>query len=155
MRKQLFLLLMATSLVACHRPAQVVSSSTEAIPINASLDSIQDSAYLAALAPIKENLEQEMNVALGYAPERLWVASPECPMLNWSSDALWEAAKRACPYRVDIAVVNIGGMRCEWPAGNITRQNVFELMPFDNRLVVLTMKGSDVLDLCQSFVDTG
>lgn len=155
MRKQLFFLLMATSLVACHRPAQVVSSSTEAIPINASLDSIQDSAYLAVLAPIKENLEQEMNVALGYAPERLWVASPECPMLNWSSDALWEAAKRACPYRVDIAVVNIGGMRCEWPAGNITRQNVFELMPFDNRLVVLTMKGSDVLDLCQSFVDTG
>ena len=28
-------------------------------------------------------------------------------------------------------------------------------MPFDNRLVVLTLRGNDVLDLCQSFADTG
>ena len=28
-------------------------------------------------------------------------------------------------------------------------------MPFDNRLVVLTLKGSDVLDLCQSFASRG
>jgi 2',3'-cyclic-nucleotide 2'-phosphodiesterase (5'-nucleotidase family) len=56
---------------------------------------------------------------------------------------------------VDIAIVNMGGMRCSWPAGAITRGNVFELMPFDNRLVVLTLKGSDILDLCQSFAEYG
>jgi len=155
MYKNTLLLFVALGLIACHKPAQVQSVATEAIAINASLDSIQDTAYIASLAPIKEGLEREMNVSLGYAPERLWVAQPECPMLNWSSDALWEAAKRVYPKRVDFAVVNIGGMRCEWQAGNVTRQCVFELMPFDNRLVVLTLKGSDVLDLCQSFADHG
>ena len=155
MRKSSLLLLVAMSMMACQKPMHVTSFSTQAIPVNASLDSIQDSAYIAVLAPIKEGLEREMNVVLGYAPERMWVNRPECPMLNWSSDALWEAAKRVYPKRVDMAVVNIGGMRCEWQAGEVTRQCVFELMPFDNRLVVLTLKGSDILDLCQSFAKQG
>ena len=96
-----------------------------------------------------------MNVQLGYAPEPLWVREPECPMLNWASDALWEAAKKVYPEKVDIAIVNMGGMRCSWPAGPITRGNVFELMPFDNRLVVLTLKGSDIIELCESFARYG
>ena len=96
-----------------------------------------------------------MNVQLGYAPEDLWVDAPECPMLNWATDALWEAAKKVYNGHVDIAIVNMGGMRCAWQAGPITRGNVFELMPFDNRLVVLTLKGKDVLDLCQSFATYG
>jgi 2',3'-cyclic-nucleotide 2'-phosphodiesterase (5'-nucleotidase family) len=76
-------------------------------------------------------------------------------MLNWASDALWEAAKKAYNGHVDIAIVNMGGMRCSWPAGPITRGNVFELMPFDNRLVILTLKGEDVLSLCESFAQYG
>ncbi|MBO4250104.1 MAG: 5'-nucleotidase C-terminal domain-containing protein [Paludibacteraceae bacterium] len=152
----LFIILCALACTSCTRqPKQVVYATTEAIPVNANADGIQDAAYLAQLAPIKENLEQAMNVQIGYAPERLWVNEPECPMLNWASDALWEAAKQAYPGKVDIAIVNMGGMRCEWPAGPITRGSVFELMPFDNRLVVLTLKGSDVLALCESFARYG
>ena len=96
-----------------------------------------------------------MNVALGYAPERLWIGSPECPMLNWATDALWKEAQRVYPGPVDIAIVNMGGMRCEWLPGPVTRRSVYELMPFDNRLVILRLKGKDVLDLCQSFVTFG
>ena len=155
MRKSLFLLLALAALCACQRPVQVVRATTEAIPVNASADAIQDVDYLAQLAPVKEALEREMNVQIGYAPERLWVDDPECPMLNWATDALWEAAKKVYNGRVDIAIVNMGGMRCEWPAGPVTKGSVFELMPFDNMLVVLTLKGKDVLDLCESFARYG
>ena len=141
---------------ACNRqPKQVVSVTTEAISVDASTDGIQDAAYTAQLAATKADLEREMNVQIGYAPERLWVDGPECPMLNWATDALWEEAKLAYPGKVDIAIVNMGGMRCEWQAGPITRGCVFELMPFDNRLVVLTLKGEDVLALCESFARYG
>lgn len=141
---------------ACqHGPLQVNNCTTEAIPVDASADAIQDTVYLAQLAPVKADLEREMNVQIGFAPENLWVGDPECPMLNWATDALWEAAKKVYPGKVDIAIVNMGGMRCEWPAGPITKGQVFELMPFDNMLVVLTLKGSDILDLCQSFATYG
>lgn len=155
MRKTLIILLALIGLTACHKPAKVTGVTTEAIPIDASLDAIQDTVYLSQLEPVKEELEKEMSIQIGYAPEPLWVRGPECPMLNWASDALWEAAKAAYTKPVDMAVVNMGGMRCSWPAGPITRQSVFELMPFDNCLVVLTLRGNDILDLCQSFADTG
>ena len=138
MRKSLFILFAVLTLCACQRPAvHVVSVTTEALPVDASLDAIQDTDYLAQLAPAKEALEREMNVQIGFAPERLWVREPECPMLNWASDALW------------------GGMRCEWQAGPITKGSVFELMPFDNMLVVLTLKGADIIALCESFARYG
>ena len=155
MKNILYSLFIILLMASCHKPMHVQSVTTEAIPVDASADAIQDAAYLAQLAPIKANMEKEMNEQLGYAPEALWVKGPECPMLNWASDALWEAAKQHYEGKVDIAVVNIGGMRCSWPAGPITRGNVFELMPFDNRLVVLTLKGADMLDLFQAFAEYG
>lgn len=156
MRKIIICLTVLTvSLAACHKPQQVISATTELIPVDASADAIQDTVYLAQLAPVKADLEREMNVPIGFAPERMWVDEPECPMLNWASDALWEAAKQVYPDKVDIAIVNMGGMRCEWPAGPVTRGSVFELMPFDNRLVVLTLTGQDILELCESFAQYG
>ena len=155
MRKLIFFLLIAMSVTACHKQVQVTGVTTEAIPVNASADGIQDLNYLARLAPTKEALDKEMSVQIGYAPQALWVGSPECPMLNWATDALWEAAKKVYPGKVDIAIVNMGGMRREWPKGVVTVGMVFELMPFDNELVVLTMKGSDIWELCESFAQYG
>lgn len=152
MKKLLFLSVLPLLFFSCQKPMQVVSVSTEAIPVDSSLDAIQDTAYINALAPVKADLEREMSVVLGYAPEPLKVYPPECPMLNWASDALLSKARQLYPEgRVDMTVVNIGGMRCEWAAGNITRQDVFQLMPFDNELVVLTLRGEDILELCQVF----
>ena len=156
MQKSLFLALVSIFLIACHRPpTRVTGVTTEAIEVNALADETADKAYISQLAPVKADLEREMNVQLGYAPERLWVGSPECPMLNWATETLLEEARRIYDGPVDIAVVNMGGMRCEWQQGPVTRGNVFELMPFDNRLVILTLKGSDVQALCQSFAMYG
>ena len=156
MQKSIFLFFFAALLGACtHQPLHVTGCSTEAIPVDASTDCLQDTVYRTQLAPVKADLEREMNVQIGYAAQDMWVGAPECPMLNWASDALWEAAKKVYPGRVDIAIVNMGGMRCSWQAGPITRGCVFELMPFDNRLVVLTLKGTDIIALCESFARYG
>ncbi len=148
-------LLIGIVLVSCHRPAKVVESWGEMILIDSTMDAIADSAYLAYLSPIKADLEAQLNIPIGHAPQALAVYSPECPMLNWASDALLAIARQKCPEKVDVAVVNIGGMRCDWAAGDITFRHVFELMPFDNMLVVLTMKGSDIQQLCEIFASYG
>ena len=155
MKKIIVILLLAGCFVACHRKTRVVEATGEVIMVDSTLDAIQDSAYLLDLAPIKANMEHELNIPIGYAPEALQVYAPECPMLNWASDALLAVARERCPYPVDVAVVNICGMRCEWAAGDITFRNVFELMPFDNMLVVLTLKGNDLQQLCEIFASTG
>lgn len=157
MKKSFLLILALVGLLTtgCHKPQHVVSVTTEAIAINADLDSLEDAAYLEVLAPISAELDREMNVVIGYAPEDMEVHAPECKMLNWATDALYAKAQQYYPGEVHFAVVNIGGMRTPWKAGDITRRHIFELMPFDNELVVLTLSGEDVIDLCQVFATDG
>ena len=155
MKKIVLLLLLAVGLMACHRPLRVVKATSEVIIVDSTLDIIQDTAYLQHLAPFKAELEAALNAPIGYAPDALTVRKPECNMLNWASDALLSMARQLSPNHVDIAVVNIGGMRTDWAAGDITRRHIFELMPFDNELVVLTMTGEEILNLCHIFVKLG
>lgn len=155
MKKWLLLFVSVSVLSACHRSMHVAESQGEIIMIDSTVDALQDTAYLQHIAPAKATLEAQLNDPIGYAPEAMPVYAPECPMLNWASDALLAIARKLCPEPVDVAVVNIGGMRCEWAAGDITFRNVFELMPFDNMLVVLTLKGSDLQQLCEIFAYSG
>lgn len=151
----LYIALCLAMMVSCSRPQRVVHAEGEVILIDSTLDAIQDSDYLAYLAPIQADLEAKLGAPIGYAPKALEVYQPECPLLNWASDALLAMARQKSLEPVDVAVVNIGGMRCNWGAGDITFRHVFELMPFDNELVVLTLSGKDILDLCQVFAVTG
>ena len=155
MKKIVLLLLIAVGLIACHRPLRVLEATSEVIMVDSTFDAIQDSAYLQHIAPLKAELEIALNAPIGYAPNSLTVRKPECNMLNWASDALLSMARLLSPNHVDIAVVNIGGMRTDWAAGDITRRHIFELMPFDNELVVLTMTGEEILNLCHIFVKLG
>lgn len=150
------LIALALAGTACRQqPLRVTQATGYAIAIDSSLNSIQDSDYLRHLQPIKEQLERELDLPLGYAPEPMRAYKPESPLLNWSADALHEMAAQVQDEKIDFAVVNIGGLRCDWAAGDITFRNIFELMPFDNRLVVLTLTGKDVKDLCQCFAQAG
>ncbi len=148
-----FLLLL---LVSCTRqPMRVVSAHEEVIVIDSTLDATQDTAYLQQLAPITEQLNKELNVVIGYTPRDMKAYLPESALLNWSCDALYDMAKQYYDGEIDFAVVNVRGIRCAWDAGDITRRNVFELMPFDNQLVILTLTGEKVEELCDIFAENG
>ena len=144
-----FALLTIGVMTGCRKQMQVRSFELSHYDIDAATDSIADLSYEQALAPYKTALQEELNVVLGYAEAEMIVRRPECSMVNWTADALLVKARQYCPEHVDMALVNIGGVRCNWPKGDITRRNVFELMPFDNKLVVLTLSGQDILELCQ------
>jgi len=44
----------------------------------------------------------------------------------------------------DLALQNGGGIRVDIPAGPVTLRRLYDVMPFDNRVVKLVMKGKDV-----------
>ena len=123
--------------------------------MDASLDGIQDVQYIHQLAPTKAVIDKEMSVRVGYLPDTMWVGSPECPLLNWLTDALWEQAKLVYPGKVDMALVNMGSVRTEWLPGELTFGHIYSVMPFENKLVVLTFYGQDIIDLCASFGQYG
>lgn len=143
-------------LPSCRRqPKQVISVETQTIQVDASCDGIQDTKYLAHLAPTKAIVDKEMSVKVGYLPDTLWVGSPECPLLNWLTDALFEAAKKHYDGTVDIAIVNMGSVRTMWLPGDLTFGDIYTVMPFENTLVVITLTGADIIKLCESFAKYG
>ena len=142
--------------VACNTPTrQVVESQSEAIKVDSSFNAIQDSSYLAQLEPIRNAKDSIMNQVIGSAPEPLVRFRPESNLINWSADALLDIARKLTKQTVDAAVVNVGGLRCDIPQGDITVGTIFSLMPFNNELVILTMQGSDIVELCNTFALRG
>jgi 2',3'-cyclic-nucleotide 2'-phosphodiesterase (5'-nucleotidase family) len=49
---------------------------------------------------------------------------------------------------------NIGGIRAVIGAGDILVKNVFEVMPFENEIVLVKMKGSDLDGLFNYYAET-
>ncbi len=43
-----------------------------------------------------------------------------------------------------MAIQNLGGVRADLPAGELTFQSVFEALPFDNRVAVMKLSGAEV-----------
>ena len=153
MKTRLFLFVLLTFLcLSCgSEQTKIISSVSTAVRIDSSFDSVQDSVYLRQLVPIKHVKDSIMNQVIGYAPEALTRVRPESNLINWGADALLEIARTQTNRQIDAAVVNVGGLRCDIPQGNVTVGSIYSLMPFDNALVVVTMEGRDILDLCNTF----
>jgi 5'-nucleotidase/UDP-sugar diphosphatase len=48
---------------------------------------------------------------------------------------------------IDFAFHNGGNMRAELPKGDITQEKILTILPFENYLFIITLKGSEVLEL--------
>ncbi len=116
----------------------------------------EDSAMVALLAPYKVQMEAEMGVVLGRSDQELLKQRPESTLGNWVADVTHRQCEKYLGEPIDFAVGNYGGMRISrLPPGPITKGKIFELMPFDNSLVVMTIKGSVVQLLLTRIAEAG
>lgn len=58
---------------------------------------------------------------------------------------LWYAKSQNL--KPDFAFQNGGGIRTDIPEGELTQGKVYEVLPFDNSVMIVTLKGSDVVSL--------
>ncbi len=155
MRKELYFILLVV-LTACQpRLYRVEQSSSTKIAIDASTQMLADTAYINYLKPFKKEIDSKMNVIIGRAAETMRGHAPESLLSNFSADVYRKAAGDFLKSEVDVAIVNLGGLRTVIPAGDITVRKVFELMPFENELVILYLRGDKINDLCQYFASMG
>lgn len=114
-----------------------------------SLDEAEESdeSILAIISPYKEEMEKAMDIAIGDLDQKLVKDKPNSNMGNWFADILLEEANNLFSRPVDIAVQNYGGLRLPYvAAGPLTIGKIYELMPFDNTLVVLDMQKDELIN---------
>ena len=104
----------------------------------------------ALIAPYKQQLDAEMHEVIGHCAETLTKRKPESTLGNWICDLIERHAAEHLGGPVDFAVQNYGGIRVgSLPAGPVRMVQMYDLMPFENRIVVLHMTGADL----QEFLD--
>jgi len=125
------------------------------IAIDSTANALADKSYNAYLQPFKQKVDGQMNEVIGQAAETMKGHAPESLLSNISADIYLQTATDFQGENVDIAIVNLGGLRTVVPAGDITVRKVFELMPFENELVLLWLKGDKLNELLQYFAGMG
>ena len=67
-------------------------------------------------------------------------------MLNLLSDFVRTRGSELCGKPADLSIMNKGGIRNSLAAGTITQGEIIDIAPFDNSIVVMDIKGSDLLE---------
>ncbi len=111
--------------------------------------SLKNGAMDSLIAPYKAEKEVSMNVVIGEVEETMEVGLPESKLSNLIADVLLTEGRKYIA-DVDIAVTNIGGIRRTLFAGPLTIGDVFEILPFDNSLLVLEYNGVEILALANA-----
>jgi 2',3'-cyclic-nucleotide 2'-phosphodiesterase (5'-nucleotidase family) len=106
----------------------------------------QDSAIVAFIQPYKDSVDREMNEVIGLSAQPMYKNRPEGLLGNFSSDAVLLKARDYVNSDVHFCLLNHGGLRAPLPSGELTMRNMFELMPFDNLIVVVELTGEQVLN---------
>jgi len=136
------------SLVGCN--AVYVPSKAAYSTRRITQELASDSTLFYLIKPYGDSVEKTMGVVLGTVRETLEKAQPEGTLGNFMADAYLAMGSQQFEKPIDAAFVNYGGIRLnQLPAGPLTIGKIFELMPFDNVLVLQQLNGLQL----QSFLD--
>lgn len=98
-----------------------------------------------AIADLKE--------VVGYCPEGMVRKGDEATLELWVVDMMMEATEKAAGKKVDIGIMNHGGIRVDMPQGDVLKDDIMSMLPFKNYLCYLTMSGENLISFFNSMAD--
>ena len=89
----------------------------------------------------------DLKTVIGYSEHGMGKGRPESPLGNWAADVLLEEAARLTGKRIDVSILNGGGIRCDIPKGEILKEDLVSMFPFKNYVTVVTLKGKRLREI--------
>ena len=142
-------------LASCSSGFKSSLKSYELVDIN-QRDKISNNERIdSLLLPYKETMGSTMEELIIYNDNHLQKRKPESKLGNLMADILSERAEAISGINVDFASINYGGLRSTFRKGDLTLGHVFEMMPFDNEIVVLKLSGKTTKKLLEHWAFSG
>ena len=118
-----------------------------------------DSSIYYLTQPYRDSLERSMGEVLAYTAWGMSKELPEGRLGNYCSDACLRQVREICKDKKlpepRICLLNHGGLRASFASGAITMGNVFEVMPFENELVLMKLSGVQLDSIIQFMAGKG
>lgn len=145
MRHPVILSALLIILFSC-RTLLVVSDVEKRNISNDSLVVAYNTEIADLVAPYRQNLQGDMSRVISISKEELIRSKPESKLTNLVADMLLNSGVAFCritkqAFVPDVAYVNYGGLRASLPKGEITVGDIYQLMPFENEMVLLKLSG--------------
>jgi 2',3'-cyclic-nucleotide 2'-phosphodiesterase (5'-nucleotidase family) len=146
-----FLLLSLLFFSACSTPYKVEKSQANNIHLDSLVTIPADAGIEAVIKPYRDKVNEDMTEVLCISSEALYGGRPESKLTNLFADLTLEESNRFCAekypgIKIDVSMINRGGLRTPLPKGEIKTVTMFEMMPFENEVVFLKLKGGVMLD---------
>ncbi|MBT7726930.1 MAG: hypothetical protein HN702_06020 [Flavobacteriales bacterium] len=133
--------IVAILLSACSTQLVIKSKQNSIVSVSASPDSL----ITSIIEPYKIGIDSVMNEVLCVSEIEMTKGRPESLLGNFVTDLCLDQYS----YLADICIMNNGGLRSTLPQGEITRGKIYELMPFENELVILELNTLELFDLIE------
>lgn len=127
---------------------QVKTIKSETVRIDQSIE--PDSLVMEFINPYQEKLTKEVNEIIGYNAQPLTneITNLQSSLGNTYADICFEYAQskyeQKTGKKIDFALFNYGGLRQSVYEGPIKVEDIFNLMPFENMLVIAEMTGEQL-----------
>ncbi len=86
---------------------------------------------------------------IGYSTEAMTVDYPESALSDWFVDLLMARTEKLAGKKVDIGIVNFGGIRIDMPEGDIILDDMLSMFPFKNQLVYVEHSGRQIREILE------
>lgn len=147
------------TLPACNRSYHPQQVQANALLLDDSTG--EDSLALNYIAPYKDSLDAQMDQVIGFSAHKMRKGIPESCLTNFIADLILKESQSLADNlpnqipRADIALINHKGLRTILEEGAITLRNIFQLMPFENEIVLITLNKSQTIDLLNYIASIG
>lgn len=143
---RVYLLIVPIVFASCGAK-KIYSYEDHSTPIN---QEIAEGGLDSIIHPYRASLEEQMNEVIGESEITLNKFTPESPLGNFAAEAVYkrgmDIGRNLEGWRDDVetrafSLLNYGGLRSSINAGVVTVGDMYELMPFDNTLVLVKISG--------------
>ena len=134
--------------------------------VRQALGEIKDSIYLSpngtvfpegssAYATAKDLIAVQPEMAalkqvIGYSTAEMPRGGANCALSNWIVDHMREDVARITGKKVDVAILNSGGIRVDMPKGDVLMDDLVSMLPFRNYLSYVALEGRDLQALFET-----
>lgn len=143
--------------VSCRTPMNLTNIQTQKnISIAQSIP--EDGATAMVIEPYKKSLESQMDTKISFTNAELTKQGDNSSLGNLLADYTLQGAKEWAAKnnvaKIDGAVINIGGIRTNIGKGDILLRHIYEVMPFENELVIVKMTGAQLQGMFGYYLQT-
>ncbi len=147
-----------TCLCACNdAPKKLSKISGKQLPITDSIN-VTDSIDIF-VAPYRKRVNEVLDSTLAFAPTQITKKDGKYNTSagNLMADIMLSEAnpifKSRTGHEIDFVISNYGGIRSIISEGKVSARTAYEVMPFDNSIVVVAIKGKSVRDLISFLIN--